>query len=95
MMIPITSQHRSNAQKLMDYYYEPAVAAQVAAWVNYVCPVLGAQEIQAKTDKDLAEDPFIFPTDDFIKQHNVQSFRALTPDEDADYSARWAKVVGN
>lgn len=95
MMIPITSQHRSNAQKLMDYYYEPAVAAEVAAWVNYVCPVQGAQEILAKTDKDLAEDPFIFPTDEFIKQHNVQSFRALTPDEDADYSARWAKVVGN
>ena len=47
MMIPITSTHRANAEKLMDYYYDPEVAAEVAAWVNYVCPVSGAQEILA------------------------------------------------
>ena len=27
MMVPITSTHRRNAQRLMDYYYDPAVAA--------------------------------------------------------------------
>ncbi|WP_240917866.1 spermidine/putrescine ABC transporter substrate-binding protein [Phycicoccus sp. HDW14] len=41
MMVPITSTHRRNAMTLMNYYYDPAVAAQVAAWVNYVCPVTG------------------------------------------------------
>ena len=46
----------------MDYYYDPAVAAQVAAWVNYVCPVEGAQAEMEKIDPDLAESPFIFPT---------------------------------
>ncbi|MEZ5159553.1 MAG: spermidine/putrescine ABC transporter substrate-binding protein [Marmoricola sp.] len=35
-MVPITSQHRANATKMMDFYYEPAIAAQVAAYVNYV-----------------------------------------------------------
>ena len=95
MMIPITSTHRANAEKLMDYYYEPEVAAQVAAWVNYVCPVQGAQEILAKDDPELAADPFIFPTEKFLTDKHVESFRALTPEEDADYSARWAKVVGN
>ena len=95
MLIPITSTHRSNAEKLMDYYYEPEVAAQVAAWVNYVCPVLGAQEILAKTDAELAKNPFIFPTEGYLKQHKVETFRALTSQEDADYSAIWAKVQGN
>lgn len=95
MMIPITSTHRSNAQQVMDYYYQPEVAAEVAAWVNYVCPVQGAQEVLAKSDPDLAEDPFLFPTEDFIKEHRVQTFRALNSEEDADYAARWAKVVGN
>lgn len=95
MMIPITSTHRANAEKLMDYYYDPEVAAEVAAWVNYVCPVSGAQEILAKSDPELAADPFIFPTEKFLTDKHVESFRALTPEEDADYSARWAKVVGN
>ncbi|GAB3876331.1 spermidine/putrescine ABC transporter substrate-binding protein [Terrabacter terrigena] len=95
MLIPITSTHRKNATALMDYYYEPEVAAQVAAYVNYVCPVKGAQEILAKEDPDLAKSPFIFPTEDYIKQHRIQSFRALSPQEDADYGAAWAKVVGN
>ncbi len=52
----------------MDYYYDPAVAAEVAAWVNYVCPVVGAQEELAKSDPDLAESPFIFPTADVLPQ---------------------------
>lgn len=95
MMVPITSTHRKNAMTLMDYYYQPAVAAQVAAYVNYVCPVQGAQAEMEKIDPDLAESPFIFPSESYLKDHNIKGFRALTPQEDADYSAAWAKVVGN
>lgn len=95
MMVPITSTHRANAETLMDYYYEPAVAAQVAAYVNYVCPVIGAQQEMEKIDKDLAASPFIFPSEDYIAQHKIQGFRALSPQDDNDYSAAWAQAVGN
>ena len=103
MMIPITSRHRKNAMKLIDYYYDPKVAAEVAAYVNYVSPVDGAQEELAKLakadpenyDPELAKSPFIFPTEQFIKEKKIQQFRALTPEEDAEYSGLWAKVVGN
>jgi spermidine/putrescine transport system substrate-binding protein len=95
MMVPITSTHRRNAEILMNYYYDPAVAAQVAAWVNYVCPVEGAQAEMEKIDPELAKSPFIFPSEAYIKEHRVQGFRALDAKEDADYSAMWAKVVGN
>ncbi|QKE84276.1 spermidine/putrescine ABC transporter substrate-binding protein [Arthrobacter sp. NEB 688] len=95
MMVPITSTHRRNAMTLMDYYYEPAVAAQVAAWVNYVCPVQGAQEELAKSDPDLAESPFIFPSAQYIKDNNIQGFPALSPQDDQAYSAIWQKVQGN
>lgn len=94
LMIPITSTHRRNAEALMNYYYDPTVAAQVAAWVNYICPVQGAQREMEKIDPELAKSPFIFPEADFIAEH-AQSFRALGPEEDAEYSAMWAKVVGN
>ena len=95
MMVPITSQHRRNAQTLMNFYYDPEVAAEVAAWVNYVCPVVGAREVLAKTDPELAESPFIFPSEAFIADNNIQGFRALSPEEDQEYSAIWQKVMGN
>lgn len=96
LMVPITSTHRSNAQKLMDYYYDPAVAAQVAAWVNYVCPVEGAQAEMEKIDPELAESPWIFPSADFISESNIQQFRALDADEDIEFADLWStKVMGN
>lgn len=96
LMVPITSTHRSNAQKLMDYYYDPAVAAQVAAWVNYVCPVEGAQAEMEKIDPDLAESQWIFPTADFISESNIQQFRALDADEEIEFADLWStKVMGN
>ena len=79
MMIPITSPHRRNAETLMDYYYQPEVAAQVAAYVNYVCPVQGAQAEMEKIDPELAKSPFIFPTASFLAK-NAKVFRALSAD---------------
>jgi spermidine/putrescine transport system substrate-binding protein len=94
MMIPITSRHRRNAERFMDYYYQPAVAAQVAAFVNYVCPVQGAQAEMEKIDPELAKSPYIFPSASFLAK-SAKGFRALSPAEDAEYSDLWAKVLGN
>jgi spermidine/putrescine transport system substrate-binding protein len=96
LMVPITSTHRRNAQTLIDYYYDPAVAAEVAAYVNYVCPVDGAQAEMEKIDPELAESPWIFPTADFIEENNIQAFRALEPEEDIEYADLWSsRVMGN
>ncbi len=43
-LIPIGSTRKTNAETLINYYYEPEVAAEVAAWVNYITPVEGAKE---------------------------------------------------
>ncbi len=61
MLIPINAQHKANAEAWMNYYYDPAVAAELAAWVNYICPVEGAQEELAKTDPKLADEPADLP----------------------------------
>ena len=61
MMVPNLAAHKTNAERLMNYYYDPAVAAQVAAWVNYICPVQGAQEAMAEVDEELVDNPLIFP----------------------------------
>ena len=31
MLVPNKADHKANAEKLMDYYYEPEVAAELAA----------------------------------------------------------------
>ncbi len=96
LMVPITSTHRRNAQKLMNYYYDPAVAAELAAWVNYVCPVEGAQAEMEKIDPELAESPWIFPTTEFIAERNIQQFRVLSADEEIEYADMWStRVMGN
>ncbi|WP_210439915.1 ABC transporter substrate-binding protein [Nocardioides xinjiangensis] len=96
LMVPITSTHRRNAQTLIDYYYDPAVAAEVAAYVNYVCPVQGAQAEMEKIDPELAQSPWIFPTAEFIADNNIQTFRALEAEEDIEYADLWSsRVMGN
>jgi spermidine/putrescine transport system substrate-binding protein len=91
--IPIGSPHKKNAEKLFDYYYDPKVAAQVAAWVNYITPVQGAQAEMEKIDPDLAKSPWIFPTPEILSKAKV--FRTLTPDEEVKYSEAFQKVLGN
>ena len=97
LMIPVGSPHAKNASILMNYYFDPKVAAEVAAYVNYVCPVQGAKEaIQANPDKEvaaLADSPLIFPTEDYLK--NVQVFTTLTPEKETQYTEAFQKVLGN
>ena len=63
MLVPNKATHKGNAEKLINYYYDPEVAAELAAYVNYICPVQGAQDEMAKIDPELANNPLIFPDD--------------------------------
>src|SRR4051794_21809173 len=92
LMIPIGSPHKKNAETLMNYYYDPKVAAEVAAYVNYICPVQGAQQEMQKIDKDLAKSPLIFPTESDLGK--VQVFTALAPADETRYTAAFQKVLG-
>ncbi|MDM8083530.1 spermidine/putrescine ABC transporter substrate-binding protein [Cellulomonas cellasea] len=92
LLVPVGSTHRSNAEDLFDYYYQPEVAAQVAAWVNYITPVEGAQEAMVAIDPELAENPMIFPDDETLKRVSV--FRTLEPDEDERFSNEFFAAAG-
>ncbi|WP_231505282.1 PotD/PotF family extracellular solute-binding protein [Cellulomonas sp. URHE0023] len=92
LMVPIGSPARTNAEQLMDYYYDPEVAAEVAAWVNYITPVQGAQEAMAAIDPDLAENPMIFPTAEILS--TVSVFRTLDPAEESRYNGEFLTVIG-
>jgi len=93
MLVPSTSTHKKNAELLMNHYYDPAVAAEVAAYVNYICPVEAAQPELEKIDPDLAASPFIFPDEATLAK--VKVFRSLTADESTKYQAAFDEDVGN
>jgi len=93
MLVPSTSTHKKNAELLMNHYYDPAIAAEVAAYVNYICPVEAAQPELEKIDPDLAASPFIFPDAETLSK--VKVFRALTADEQTNFQAAFDEAIGN
>ncbi len=91
LMVPITASNPTGAHALMDFYYRPEVAAEVAAYVNYVCPVQGAQEEMQKIDPELAKSEWIFPTEEILDKSYV--FRPLTPEEQVQYTDAFGRVI--
>ncbi|MGB3911353.1 MAG: spermidine/putrescine ABC transporter substrate-binding protein [Pseudolysinimonas sp.] len=91
LMIPIGSPRRKNAETLINYYYEPEVAAEVALWVNYITPVVGAKEAAIAIDPEVAENQLIFPNEETLSQ--VKTFRALTGAEEQSFSTAFQSVL--
>ncbi|MEV5985119.1 spermidine/putrescine ABC transporter substrate-binding protein [Streptomyces sp. NPDC052051] len=96
LMIPDRARHKANAEQLIDFYYRPEVAAELAAWVNYVCPVPAAQDVLAASkDKEsaaLAENPLIFP--DATMRKRLAVARDITAKERTEFTKRWNGIVG-
>lgn len=90
-IVPIGSPRKANAETLMNYYYQPDVAAEVAAWVNYVTPVEGAYEEALKIDPELADNQLIFPDDNTLAK--VKAIRTLTPEEDNEFQAAFQATL--
>lgn len=106
MAIPKGAAHPNDALAMMDYLYEPEVAAQVAEWVNYITPVPGAQEIvlqhaddaEAEGDTEtadylraVAESPLVFPTDEMLSR--LYSYKVLSEDEERQWAELFQEVV--
>ena len=86
-MVPTPSKKREEVQKLINFYYDPVVAAEVAAYVNYITPVVGAQEAMEKVAPELVEDPLVFPDDKTLDMCPL--VRGFSSDEYQDYTERF------
>jgi spermidine/putrescine transport system substrate-binding protein len=92
LLVPAKARHQANAEALINYYYQPEVAAELAAGVNYICPVSGAKAEMQKIDKKLAADPLIFPDDRTVKLgHN---FRPMSEGEQSRFENKFAGLIG-
>jgi spermidine/putrescine transport system substrate-binding protein len=91
MMVPNLATHQANAEQWIDYFYEPEVAAKLAAYVNYICPVQGAKEEMEKIDPSLASNKLIFP--DEADLANAFDFMPLTDQQSQQYEGDFNNVI--
>ena len=92
MLMPQKPPHPYAAETLMNYVYDPKVAAQIAAYVNYVTPVRGAKEELAKSDEETANNELIFPSDETLGK--LKGYPALSLEEEREATEAMQKVTG-
>ena len=92
MLVPNKATHKTNVEELMNFYYDPDNAAELAAWVNYICPVQGARQAMEKIDPSLVDNTLIFPDDQMLKVSHT--FMGLNEKTEQDYQQQFATVIG-
>lgn len=92
LLVPVQASHQKNAERWINFYYEPEVAATVAAYVNYITPVAGAQEAMQKIDPSLVDNPAIFPDD--AARARAKVFMTLDDTQRAKYESEFATLTG-
>ncbi|NUO40759.1 MAG: spermidine/putrescine ABC transporter substrate-binding protein [Streptomyces sp.] len=91
-LIPNKARHKTNAERLIDFYYEPKPAAELAAYINYVTPVDGVKTELEKLDPDAANNPLIIP--DKAMAAKSHAFRSLSSKEETEFEEKFAKLTG-
>ena len=92
MLVPNLATHQGNAEKWIDFYYEPEIAAQLAAYVYYICPVEGGKQAMEKINPDLVDNELIFPSDETLTK--THGFMALEEYQMRAYEGDFADVTG-
>ena len=73
MVIPKGAANKYTAELMMNFVYQPKIAAQIANYVYYVSPVKGADGGAREARPGGGKNPLLFPPDDIVaKQKNFQ-----------------------
>jgi len=95
MGIPQNAANPIDAHAMMDFVYQPKVAAQMAAWINYITPVPEARPILEKSSdsytRQIASSPLVFTTPEMESQ--LYSYKNLSPDEEQEWNELFNTVL--
>jgi spermidine/putrescine transport system substrate-binding protein len=92
MLVPNKAEHKTNVEKMMNFYYDPVNAAKLSAWNYYFCPVKGAQEEIGRFDKSATNSDFIFLDEKTLA--SGKQFMALTEKQSQTYQQQFNEVLG-
>lgn len=87
MVIPQGADAVAGAGKWMNEVYDPATAARITQFVQYISPVLGVRDELANLGGEaalLAENPVLFPDDDTRRRLFIWDGLAASDDEALD-----------
>lgn len=93
LMMPERVAHPYAAETMLNYLYEPEVAAKLCAYVNYLSPVDGIRPILERTDPEIASNELIFPPDEV--RAKLHAYPPLTVAEEQAMYAAMTEVTGN
>jgi spermidine/putrescine transport system substrate-binding protein len=91
-LIPKGAQNAYTAQVMIDFCYDPTIAAQIEAYVNYICPVKGAAEVLVAADPEIAKNPLIFPPADILAKLHI--FGGMDEATEKYYNDKFSTVTG-
>jgi spermidine/putrescine transport system substrate-binding protein len=92
MLIPKGAANRYTAELMMNYVYDPKVAAQIAAYVYYVSPVKGVAEAIKDLDPEAATNPLLFPPPEVDAK--LFNFQALSDEQEAVLNDLYSTLSG-
>jgi spermidine/putrescine transport system substrate-binding protein len=92
MAVPKGAANKAQAQVFVNWYYTPANAAELAAFIGYVSPVQGAAEAMVSIDPALATNTLIFP--DAAMLERLYQFKSLDLDTAAAWEGAFNEIAG-
>jgi spermidine/putrescine transport system substrate-binding protein len=91
-IIPKGAVNKYTAELMIDFCYDPKIAAQLAAYINYITPVKGAGDALLATDPEMAKNPLIFPPADVLGRLHI--FVGLSEEDETYFNQQFATVTG-
>jgi spermidine/putrescine transport system substrate-binding protein len=96
MWIPLHAQNPVSAMTMMNFVYDPPIAAKNADFIWYVCPVPSAKQIVLNDIKDpaVANSPLVFPTAaDIAKTQGYRVWKDTAEEE--EWNSIWEPVYSS
>jgi spermidine/putrescine transport system substrate-binding protein len=95
MAIPQNAPHPIDAMEMMNFVYQPDIAAQIAAYVNYITPVPETKPLLANAkdaySRQVSKSPLVFPTPEM--ESRLHSYKVLDEEEEQAWNDLMSEVV--
>ncbi len=72
MLIPKGAVNKYTAELMVDWVYDVARAARLAAFIYYISPVKGVADAIVELDPEAATNPLLFPPADIVAKQHAQ-----------------------
>ena len=97
MLIPKGAKNKYTAELMMNFAYDPKIAAQIENYIYYVCPVKGTEQLMQDLNKDAPLDQahldLIFPGPTLTAKFN--NFESLSDDIEKAMNDLYSDLEGS